>query len=117
MASSDKAFEIFVKRTIGSIQKEAWGRAKDAKDLRDACAAFLSALEQHESGAEAFDGSLAVAVLQPLALACANTNAKASGRRGNVSMLLPGFFKRLEGPDLDWIHMAWGGRGPCNPMI
>ena len=74
--ATDKAFEIFVKRAIGSIQKEAWGRGKDAQVLRDACAAFLTALDQHESGAEAFDGSLAVAVLQPLALACANSNAK-----------------------------------------
>ena len=73
---ADKAFEIFVKRAVSSIQKEAWGRGKDTKDLRDACAAFLATLEQHESGAEAFNGSLAVAVLQPLALACASTNTK-----------------------------------------
>ena len=84
--TADKAFEIFVKRTIGSIQKEAWGRARDAKELRDACTAFLAALEQHESGAEAFDGSLAVAVLQPLALACTNTNAKVSYETGMIRM-------------------------------
>ena len=84
--AGDKAFEIFVKRTIGSIQKEAWGRARDAKELRDACTAFLAALEQHESGTEAFDGSLAVAVLQPLALACTNTNAKVPDVTGTIHM-------------------------------
>jgi hypothetical protein len=76
MAQPDKAFEIFVKRAVGNIQKEAWGRGKDAKDLRDACTSFLSALEHHENGTEAFAGSLAVAVLQPLALACSNSNSK-----------------------------------------
>lgn len=33
----DKAFEIFVKRTITSIQKEAWGRSKEVKEIREAC--------------------------------------------------------------------------------
>ena len=28
-SSRDKAFEIFVKRTITAIQKEAWGRSKE----------------------------------------------------------------------------------------
>jgi len=45
-SSRDKAFEIFVKRTITSIQKEAWGRSKEVKEIREACQAFLNSLEQ-----------------------------------------------------------------------
>lgn len=45
-SSRDKAFEIFVKRTITSIQKEAWGRSKEVKEIREACQAFLNSLDQ-----------------------------------------------------------------------
>lgn len=48
-SSRDKAFEIFVKRTITSIQKEAWGRSKEVREIREACQAFLNTLD--ESGA------------------------------------------------------------------
>lgn len=45
-SSRDKAFEIFVKRTITSIQKEAWGRSKEVKEIREACQSFLNSLDQ-----------------------------------------------------------------------
>lgn len=46
-SSRDKAFEIFVKRTITSIQKEAWGRSKEVKEIREACQSFLNSLDQN----------------------------------------------------------------------
>jgi hypothetical protein len=49
-SSRDKAFEIFVKRTITSIQKEAWGRSKEVKEIREACQAFLNSLDQTGRG-------------------------------------------------------------------
>eukprot|EP00798_Chlamydomonas_sp_ICE-L_P008680 gene8680-34127_t len=73
--SQDKAFEIFVKRAISSIQKEAWGRSRDIKELREACGTFLALLEHHERG-RSYDGSLAIAVLNPLTLACNCNNTK-----------------------------------------
>ncbi|KAG2495708.1 hypothetical protein HYH03_006308 [Edaphochlamys debaryana] len=72
----DRAFEIFVKRTLSAIQKESWGRSKECKDLRDACQTVLNLLTDHEQGHLQYDGSLAVAVLDPLYLACASTNPK-----------------------------------------
>lgn len=45
-SSRDRAFEIFVKRTITGIQKEAWGRSKEVRDIREACQTFLNTLEQ-----------------------------------------------------------------------
>lgn len=74
MAGRDKAFGIFVKQAIASIQKESWGRTKEAKDLRESCQNFLNVLEQHESGAQPYEGSLAHAVLQPLLMACSVTS-------------------------------------------
>jgi DNA-binding transcriptional regulator YiaG len=41
----DKAFEIFVKRTITSIQKEAWGRSKEVKEIREACQVCAAAMQ------------------------------------------------------------------------
>lgn len=73
-SSNDKAFEIFVKGAVDRIQKEAWGRGKDT-ELRATCSSFLATLEQHEAGV-AFDGSLAVLVLQTLSMACASSNPK-----------------------------------------
>ncbi|KAG1671977.1 hypothetical protein FOA52_013349 [Chlamydomonas sp. UWO 241] len=70
--SSDVAFEVFVKRAVTTIQKEAWGR--NSVELRAACTSFLQTLEQHEAGVP-FEGSLSVLVLQPLALACATTSS------------------------------------------
>jgi hypothetical protein len=70
-SSRDKAFEIFVKRTITSIQKEAWGRSKEVKEIREACQAFLNRLEQAGAGDEALRE-----VLYPLQLACASNMTK-----------------------------------------
>jgi hypothetical protein len=70
-SSRDKAFEIFVKRTITSIQKEAWGRSKEVKEIREACQAFLNRLEQSGAGDEALRE-----VLYPLQLACASNMVK-----------------------------------------
>jgi hypothetical protein len=75
--SRDKAFEIFVKRAITGIHKEAWGRSREIRELKDACGAFLATLEQHEAGASPAGGPpLAIAVLHPLQLACGSGNAK-----------------------------------------
>jgi brefeldin A-inhibited guanine nucleotide-exchange protein len=70
-SSRDKAFEIFVKRTITSIQKEAWGRSKEVREIREACQAFLNRLEQSGAGDEALRE-----VLYPLQLACASNMVK-----------------------------------------
>jgi brefeldin A-inhibited guanine nucleotide-exchange protein len=70
-SSRDKAFEIFVKRTITSIQKEAWGRSKEVREIREACQAFLNRLEQSGAGDEALRE-----VLFPLQLACASNMTK-----------------------------------------
>lgn len=72
----DRAFEVFVKRTITTIQKEAWGRNREARELRDACQNVLNLLAEHEQGLGHYGGSLAVAVLEPLYLACASNNPK-----------------------------------------
>lgn len=74
--SSDKAFEVFIKRAVTSIAKESWGRSREAKELRDACQHFLSTLDAYEAGTISYDGSLAAAVLHPLQLACASNNVK-----------------------------------------
>lgn len=70
-SSRDKAFEIFVKRTITAIQKEAWGRSKEVKEIREACQAFLNRLEQSGAGDDALRE-----VLYPLQLACASNMTK-----------------------------------------
>lgn len=70
-SSRDKAFEIFVKRTITNIQKEAWGRSKEVKEIREACQAFLNRLEQSGAGDDALRE-----VLYPLQLACASNMTK-----------------------------------------
>eukprot|EP00198_Chlamydomonas_reinhardtii_P013970 XP_001703307.1 SEC7/BIG-like ARF-GEF [Chlamydomonas reinhardtii] len=75
-AQPDRAFEIFVKRTLSTIQKESWGRSKECKDLRDSCQNVLNLLHDHEQGHLQYDGSLAVAVLEPLYLAAASPNPK-----------------------------------------
>jgi hypothetical protein len=81
MASS---YEIFVKRAITGIQKESqqsWNRSKEGKELRDACAQFLSLLDHHEAGTAPVDGAtLSVAVLHPLQLACSSNNVRVSDR-------------------------------------
>lgn len=64
-SSRDKAFEIFVKRTITSIQKEAWGRSREVKEIREACQAFLNRLEETGCTEETLKE-----VLYPLQLAC-----------------------------------------------
>jgi hypothetical protein len=74
------SYEIFIKRAITGIQKESWGRSKEAKDLREACAQFLSLLDQHEAGAAPVDGAtLSVAVLHPIQLACSSSNVRVGG--------------------------------------
>lgn len=70
-ASRDKAFEIFVKRTISSIQKDANGRSREAKELRDACISFLTTLEQQGCTEETLNK-----ILHPLQLASASSNPK-----------------------------------------
>eukprot|EP00775_Hariotina_reticulata_P004220 gene4220-4469_t len=70
-SSRDKAFEIFVKRTITNIQKEAWGRGKEVKEIREACQAFLNTLEQSGCTEETLKQ-----VLYPLQLACASSMQK-----------------------------------------
>ncbi|KAJ9527457.1 hypothetical protein QJQ45_025726 [Haematococcus lacustris] len=75
-AQRDKAFEVFIKRAVAGIQKESWGRTREAKDIRDACQHLLNLLDQHEAGSISVDGSLALAVLQPLQLACGSSNVK-----------------------------------------
>jgi hypothetical protein len=66
-SSRDKAFEIFVKRTITSIQKEAWGRSKEVKEIREACQTFLNTLDQAGCTEETLKQ-----VLYPLQLACSS---------------------------------------------
>ena len=70
-SSREKAFEIFVKRTITSIQKEAWGRSKEVKEIREACQAFLNKLEQTGCTEETVKE-----VLKPLELACSSNMQK-----------------------------------------
>eukprot|EP00879_Flechtneria_rotunda_P005150 GHRR01005432.1.p1 GENE.GHRR01005432.1~~GHRR01005432.1.p1 ORF type:complete len:1373 (+),score=543.66 GHRR01005432.1:373-4491(+) len=70
-SSRDKAFEIFVKRTITSIQKEAWGRSKEVKEIREACQGFLNTLEQNGCTEATLKG-----VLYPLQLACSSNMQK-----------------------------------------
>lgn len=70
-SSRDKAFEIFVKRTITSIQKEAWGRSKEVKDIREACQNFLNTLDQNGCTEDTLKQ-----VLYPLQLACASSTQK-----------------------------------------
>ncbi len=71
------SYEVFVARAISGIAKESWGRSREAKELRDACAQFQAMLEQHQAGAAVVDGSsLAVAVLVPLQLACSSNSVK-----------------------------------------
>jgi hypothetical protein len=70
-SSRDKAFEIFVKRTITSIQKEAWGRSKEVKEIRETCQAFLNRLEQTGCTEETVRE-----VLKPLELACCSNMQK-----------------------------------------
>lgn len=70
-SSRDKAFEIFVKRTITSIQKEAWGRSKEVKDIREACQNFLNTLDQNGCTEETLKQ-----VLYPLQLACSSSITK-----------------------------------------
>lgn len=72
-SSRDKAFEIFVKRTITSIQKEAWGRSKEVKEIREACQAFLNSLEQ--------TGGLLLAAAAALAGAMLLAGWQTCGRR------------------------------------
>ncbi|WIA18888.1 hypothetical protein OEZ85_003561 [Tetradesmus obliquus] len=67
----DKAFEIFVKRTITSIQKEAWGRSKEVKEIREACQGFLNTLDQNGCTEETLKE-----VLYPLQLACSSNMVK-----------------------------------------
>ena len=74
--ASDKAFEVFVSRAIQGIAKEAWGRGREQAELKAACTQFLTSLDEHTRGISKFEGSIAVAVLQPLALACASSNPK-----------------------------------------
>ncbi|KXZ56613.1 hypothetical protein GPECTOR_1g552 [Gonium pectorale] len=59
----DRAFEIFVKRTLSTIQKESWGRSKESKELRELCQNVLNLLNDHEAGHMVYEGSLAVAAL------------------------------------------------------
>lgn len=73
---ADRAFDIFIKRTITSIAKESWGRTKEAKDVRDSCAAFLATLDQYEAGSYQAGIGLAVAVLDPLQLAASCSSPK-----------------------------------------
>ncbi|GLI68912.1 hypothetical protein VaNZ11_013463 [Volvox africanus] len=75
-AQPDRAFEVFVKRTLSAIQKESWGRSKECKELREMCQNVLNLLHDHEQGHLQYEGSLAVAVLEPLYLACASSNPK-----------------------------------------
>ncbi|GIL43151.1 hypothetical protein Vafri_977, partial [Volvox africanus] len=75
-AQPDRAFEVFVKRTLSAIQKESWGRSKECKELREICQNVLNLLHDHEQGHLQYEGSLAVAVLEPLYLACASSNPK-----------------------------------------
>ncbi|GLC63685.1 hypothetical protein PLESTF_000063200, partial [Pleodorina starrii] len=75
-AQPDRAFEVFVKRTLSTIQKESWGRSKECKELRELCQNVLNLLHDHEQGHLQYEGSLAVAVLEPLYLACASSNPK-----------------------------------------
>lgn len=70
-SSRDKAFEIFVKRTITSIQKEAWGRSKEVKEIREACQNFLNILDQNGCTEETLKQ-----VLYPLQLACSSSTTK-----------------------------------------
>ncbi|KAF8064597.1 BIG3 [Scenedesmus sp. PABB004] len=70
-SSRDKAFEIFVKRTITAIQKEAWGRSKEVKDIREACQAFLNTLDRQGCTEETLKQ-----VLYPLQLACSCSTVK-----------------------------------------
>jgi hypothetical protein len=70
-SSSDKAFEVFVKRAISGIQKEAYGRSKEVKEVREACQAFLNNLEQ-----QGYSQAVVHSVLHPLQLACACKSAK-----------------------------------------
>ncbi|GFR41198.1 hypothetical protein Agub_g1868, partial [Astrephomene gubernaculifera] len=72
----DRAFDVFVKRTLSTIQKESWGRSKECKELREQCQNVLNLLHDHEQGHLQYAGSLAVAVLDPLYLACANANPR-----------------------------------------
>lgn len=84
----DKAFEVFVKRAVTNIMKEgadkSWGRSKEAKVLQDACANFLTLMDNHEAGLAAFEGSLAMAVLQVRPL-CVERSAMATGTQKVVA--------------------------------
>jgi hypothetical protein len=66
-SSRDKAFEIFVKRTITSIQKEAWGRSKEVKEIREACQAFLNSLDQTGGGSGKYQPSAVYRVISAAA--------------------------------------------------
>ena len=71
--------QVFVKRAISGIQKEAlatWGRNKESTQLKDACQGVLTTLEQYETGSQSCDGNLALAVLTPIQLACGSSNVK-----------------------------------------
>jgi brefeldin A-inhibited guanine nucleotide-exchange protein len=98
-SSRDKAFEIFVKRTITSIQKEAWGRSKEVKEIREACQAFLNRLDQSGAGDDALRE-----VLYPLQLACASNMTK-------VVELALGCLHKLVAHA--WLH---GESGPSGTM-
>lgn len=76
MGTAILALQVFVKRAVTAIQKDSWGRNKEAKELRDACQVFLDTLASHEHDTSSYDGSLAVAVLEPLFMACDSGNPK-----------------------------------------
>ncbi len=78
-SSSMAAYDIFVRRAISSIAKEVeWGRSKEARELREACQHFLASQDVGSAAeaAPAAPNTLGLAVLPPLQLACASSNAR-----------------------------------------